>query len=84
MNMSAFLMKSIMKEFWTKAQTMKNLPTNIRSNSMRIALLYEFGGAYIDTDTISRQHVPTHWHNFISNGECLYFINQSKGRNSQF
>jgi len=77
MNMSAYLMKSIMKEFWTKAQTRKNLPINIRSNTMRIALLHEFGGAYIDTDTISRQHIPMHWKNFISNGECHVLIQPS-------
>jgi len=72
MNMSNYLQQSKFGKFWRgiEKKNLKKFP-NLISNLLRIILLYNFGGAYFDTDTISKNPIPQEWTNFLSNGKFL-------------
>jgi len=72
MNMSNYLLQSNLSDFWhTILDSKASIMGNFISDLVRIILLYDFGGVYLDTDTITRKPIPTEWPTFISNGERL-------------
>jgi len=70
MNMANYLRDSQFGKFWKEIEKTKlSVLDNFISDLLRIVLLFNFGGAYFDTDTISRKPIPQEWTNFLSGGE---------------
>jgi len=66
--MEAILINSPLGKVWL--EKIKPIGhTSSMSNLMRVLMLFEFGGAYLDTDTISKDSIPTDIPNFAMHGK---------------
>jgi len=69
LDMEKFLRKSELRNVWLqKVKPLSAQHKSSVSNLARILLLHRHGGAYLDTDTISRKPIPDDVPNFITHG----------------
>ena len=64
MDFEGFINMSKIGEFWSKCRV-DEFVLNQESDILRLLLLEQFGGAYLDVDVISIKNIPANTPNFI-------------------
>jgi len=69
-NMTEFIRKSELRKVWLEVvgSSPKWLP--LISDLLRVLIMYEHGGTYLDTDTITFDNVPDDLPNFCEAGKA--------------